>query len=385
MTKKTLSKAYNPEVDFWKLFFAAVVFLMHTKVFFHSSPILRRGYIAVEFFFIVSGYFLAAKVRSDMRKDLRTPTSEFLRHKLAGLFKIVLCAFLITFAVREFGEFQSAPTTARNFFLGIYEVIFGRAYGLKITKAYNSPVWYISSMLASMTVLYPLAAKYRASFFRVACPVLALFSYGFMLQQTAVLHPDARLKITEHIIGGSLVGGTVRAFAGLCVGMFVNECCVCAKEALAGKRVSNFGKALFFFVQIADIACILLYMQVADGRRWSQAYDYAIIPALALFCFLVFSELTGVKERLQGFNFAPLSKLSLYLYLCQWPGTYILKGRLGEGLTLGKAVLYQLIITAVTMAVCRLMVFILDFFENKLFPKLKSLLFLQAKTENAES
>lgn len=366
-------------MDFWKLFFAAVIFLMHMKVFFPSSPILRRGYISVEFFFIVSGYFLAEKVRSDARKDLRTPTSEFLRHKLAGLFKIVLCAFLISFAVREFGEFKSVFITVRNLFLGFYEVIFGRAYGLKITKSYNSPVWYIASMLVSMTVLYPLASKYRERFFRVACPVLAMFAYGFMLQQTAAHYPNARLKLTEHIIGDSIVGGTVRAFAGLCVGMFVNECCVFAKEALAGKRVSKFGKVLFFLAEIADLAGILLYMQIADGRRWSQTYDYAIIPAFAFFCFLVFSGLTGVKERLQGVNLVPLSKLSLYLYLCQWPGTYILKGRLGEGLTFPKAVLYQMIITAVVMALCRLMIFICDIFVKKIFPKIKGLVFRPAQ------
>ncbi|MBQ6018726.1 MAG: acyltransferase family protein [Clostridia bacterium] len=370
MAKKTLSKAYNPEVDFWKLFFASVVFLMHTKVFFSASPILRRGYIAVEFFFIVSGYFLAAKVRSDARKELRIPTSEFLRHKLAGLFKIVLCAFLITFAVREFGAFQSVPTTARNFFLGVYEVIFGRAYGLAITKSYNEPVWYIASMLASMTVLYPLAAKYRTQFFRVACPVIALFSYSVILRQTKIL------KVTEHTLFGLLIGGTLRAFAGLCVGMFVNECCVCAKEALAGKRVSGVGKVLFFLTEIADIVGILFYMQIADKLHWSQKYDYALIPALALFCFLVFSELTGVKERLQGVNFAPLSKLSLYLYLCQWPGTYILKGRLGEGLTFGKAVLYQIVITAASMALCRLLVFLIDLIGKCVVPKLKRLLFV---------
>lgn len=65
------SSRYNPEIDFWKFVFAIVIFLYHSQKFEVTSGVsfFRRGYLAVEFFFIVSGYLMTPRGGGGIRQD----------------------------------------------------------------------------------------------------------------------------------------------------------------------------------------------------------------------------------------------------------------------------------------------------------------------------
>ena len=54
MKTKKLSAAYNPEVDFWKFFFAVIIFVFHSGGIINGGNPIKLGYLGVEFFFIVS-------------------------------------------------------------------------------------------------------------------------------------------------------------------------------------------------------------------------------------------------------------------------------------------------------------------------------------------
>ena len=60
-------KVYNGVIDWWKIVFCLIIVVMHVREFFHGeSFIFIWGRYGVEFFFIVSGFFMAAHV---MRMD----------------------------------------------------------------------------------------------------------------------------------------------------------------------------------------------------------------------------------------------------------------------------------------------------------------------------
>lgn len=380
MAKKTLSKAYNPEVDLWKLCFAIVVFLFHANKIANGNEavhwdriLFSRGYIAVEFFFMISGYFMAAKIQSDEKKGLRTPTAQFIKHKIQSFYKIFFVAFLISFVGREILGSVPFLTASRDLLLSTSEIGLFRLFGLGLIKYYNGPTWYISAMMIALIVLYPLAARFRRPFFTVACPAIAFFCYA-VLRQTL-----GKLATTEDVLaGGLIVSGVVRAFAGLAVGAFINECCTIAKEK--NIRPTRIGNVVFILLEVCSIALIFFYMNFAGRLKWNNIYDFSIIPVIAFFLFIVFSEFTGIKQLLQGLDLSILSELSLYLYLNHRLVTYILIKNIPGGGS-SPRYLYTMALyfgmTVCIMVLCRLIILLFDLFAEKLLPRIKTLFFIK--------
>ena len=78
---------------------AVVVMLYHTKfLFFETQGIFHRGYLCVDFFFLLSGYVIANSYDSKILSGLGT--KNFIVVRIARLWPLVLLATLIAFAVQ---------------------------------------------------------------------------------------------------------------------------------------------------------------------------------------------------------------------------------------------------------------------------------------------
>ncbi|MCR5484731.1 MAG: acyltransferase family protein [Clostridiales bacterium] len=368
MPKKTISKAYNPEVDFWKFIFAVFIALFHSRKMLPGYIYFSRGYILVDFFFMVSGYFLAVKVRSGLEKDIKTPTSEFLSHKIKSLYKVCFAAFLIAFFGREIVEGMTAKEMTNDFVLSFFENSFTRPFGLTVGKYYNGPTWYISAMLVAMAMIYPLAVKFKRPFMRAACPIISGFCYGYIFKTVGYLN------VAETTTLSFVQYSLIRAFAGLCLGCFINECCAVLKEKTAGFSVTKAGNAVFAVLEFTFLSWIIAFAVVSERMRWPRKYDFFMVIVVAAFCFIVFSELTGIKEKLSGKDFGILSKLSLYLYLNHRVITRIILKYMSDK---PYYIVFPCYIGFIicSMLLCRLLVFLFDLFSKHVAPKLKNLMF----------
>ena len=63
---------HNGIISLWKFIFACVIVLFHCNTFYESTPnyFVKGGYIAVEFFFIVSGFYMARKALKKQTKNI---------------------------------------------------------------------------------------------------------------------------------------------------------------------------------------------------------------------------------------------------------------------------------------------------------------------------
>lgn len=375
-------KGYNAEVDFWRLFFAIIVFLRHARFVFSEGPVpFERGYMAVEFFFIVSGYFMAATIRSNAEKNIVLPTDAFLKRKLQVFYQVLIASLIIGFVTREWLSDDRPLIVFRNFFMSFYQAGLARLYGLIITKTYNGPDWYMSAMMIATAILYPLGKKYQRPFFTVACPMLALSGYGLLFQVMKTMN------VTETAIEGcGIMAGVIRAMAGLCVGMFVNECCTRVKEK--NRIPTTGGKVVFAAAELLTLFCILYYCDAAARLSWTTDADFCVVLLFALFCFLVFSELTGIKQLLaeRNVDFTVLSKISLYLYLSHRIVTFILIDQNVEAHASYWQVLPVYIgMTIGSMALCRCIVFLFDRFGRDVLPRVRHLLFVDSETTSEKN
>ncbi|MFR0593473.1 acyltransferase family protein [Limosilactobacillus mucosae] len=82
----------NYALDFLKLFFIVVVIIHHSHII---ESHLVKGYLSVEFFFFVSGYFLCNGLKK------KRSTKDNLKRKLVNLYPAYFVAFVVICIVEK--------------------------------------------------------------------------------------------------------------------------------------------------------------------------------------------------------------------------------------------------------------------------------------------
>lgn len=362
--ERAKSSGYNPEVDFWKLFFAIQIFLFHGNKFdfVPEVALFDKGYLAVEFFFMVSGFFMAAKIRSQhsLADGFKTPA--YLKHKVAGFYPQFIAAFFIAFVLRQFLLLPSAAGTVKNAFLGLNEVLLLQMGGISPYRIYNGATWYISAMLIALAVLYPVARRWKDYFFTVGAPLLALVCYA------VISHESKNLNVGDdwwHFI----YLGTIRAFAGISLGVFCNE--LCEKIKKQGLKITRLGNVFFMIAELLLLAAIICILDFPSQLHINNHFDYVAVLLFLLFLIIVFSELTGIGQRVKRpQRYKKMAALSLLLYLNHRGVIYVIRAIGGEWSYL-HYMFYYVIATVLTMIACYFLTKLGKILFRKISPVLK--------------
>ena len=168
------------------------------------------------------------------------------------------------------------------------------------TTIINGSSWYISAMILSMLVLYPIMIKYFDLFVRVIAPAVAIFVYGWLSQKYGFLNHYSSWV-------GFTYSGMLRAIAALSLG------CVCwgVAQWLKGFRFKKTGKCL---LSVIEISCYFLVV-VGANVGGEKLLSFLMVLLLAVAIPITFS-----KQSLTGTVFDKkicywLGNFSLVLYL----------------------------------------------------------------------
>lgn len=118
-----------------------------------------------------------------------------------------------------------------------------------------APTWYISAMLLSELVLYPILIRYRKTFSMSIAPVISIFVYGYLIHTAGNL---ATISSPEGFYNGLL-----RGFAGVSLG------CICfeASKALSVLHLNTRGGHLFAVIEIIAFGLALFSQKTHGGFR----------------------------------------------------------------------------------------------------------------------
>lgn len=308
MTEKTKNEPLsqrNSEIDLLRFAFSVMILLFHADVFYGNDRPFPSGNFCVEFFFLVSGYLMMQSITKKNRNgtpvSVGRETARFLSRKIAALMPEYLIAWIISFAVVCTAKKLSFSGAFALFVSDWWELNFLKMTGLNGGDV-NGVIWYISSMLLCMALLYPLVRKFPDTMVFVVLPLMSAFLLGWLYQ-------NGTLRTKPQDWMGFTYKGNIRALAEISLGIICYQITGWLKQL----HLSTAGKVL---LSVLKWVCMLGVIAAIAGNIPSKA-DYSLLVVLVIGVALIFSE-QGIDANWCSCKFTSLlGQFSTPLFLCQ--------------------------------------------------------------------
>lgn len=257
----------------------------------------NKGFIGVEFFFLVTGYLTAAgiyKKRETDRPTLGEDTWHFMWRKIASLLPYHIILIVLTVLYRVISLSKSPMEILINSLPNLFFLQMSGYQGYALI----GDEWYISSMLIALLVIYPLAVRFYDVYVRIVAPLA-----GFLLTGLLVALNGTLGRFGE--ITGFLCNGNIRAFAEISLGMFIFE-------LVRVMREREYSRLARWAITIVEIGCYLTIVFYASSETYTRKYLGTVV---LLFCVAVALSFSGLSYGQQFFD----NKLCYFLGKCSLP------------------------------------------------------------------
>lgn len=334
----------NGMADLMRFVFSLVIVIFHFSVSMqYDIKPFSKGFIGVEFFFLLSGYLLAASLKkiSYNKETIFPDVLNFLKKKCTAFLPYHFIIFGSVFVVYELIYRWRPGVLVKNIINTAPDFFFIQMLGFHRTN-YMKMEWYISAMLIVMAILTPLIIRFRKPMLQYILPITAFVSYGFILNSFSSL--DLLFEWT-----GFCYAGLIRALAGISMGCFIYT----ITEA---KLLDKLPRALLILI---ELGCYVLTLFYAYNSGFEMS-KYAVIPFIIIAVMITFTkkaEISFLNNKVTAF----LGKWSLSVYLTQ----IVLKRPLMVWKTKynpGFDFLYYLLIyIAIELLISLILMFVVDF------------------------
>ena len=185
----------NGRVEFLRFIFALGILFFHIhKRFAVDGNIsigikgiyfFNHGYIGVEFFFLVSGYLLAASAfakRAVSTELIGTETAQMMWKKIKNVFPYHLFAIILTIIVNAYFLENTVKGRISYVVDSWASVFFLQVFGFDSTWV-NKLTWYLDVWLMVTFIFWYFLRRHYEAFVKIICPLLALFVLGYMAHE----------------------------------------------------------------------------------------------------------------------------------------------------------------------------------------------------------
>ena len=300
--------ARNGWIEFCRFVLAMCVVCHHSQLMpgDHGYIPFVSGYLGVEFFYILTGYFLSASVSTDVRRPEECSGFSEVIKRLKKIYPYFLVAWLMSFVICHVvhGHNDSGNLLVDIVFASpqlLFLSMFDLAGGNIGVWDYLGTSWYLSALLFGILAVYPFMKKHKTLFSSTIAPITALIIYG------AIFFSHRSFGVVnERVAFFSL--GNLRAVAGLSLGSF----CQYIVQRLPECELSKNGKLLFSIGQLLVFAAILLLLNETHSM-------YSVI-LLMLFCALIIFSFAGNTYLNAFFShslFSILGRFSMIIFITQ--------------------------------------------------------------------
>lgn len=296
---------------------AMMVALVHfTQFVYEKSGFMRYGFVAVEFFLMLSGFFMMCEITKNQKEGKVIPSYDALFYavrKAIKIWGIYIVALIFMFVVRILtSDGMSLTEILSELFHFKWEYLMIHMAGYNPSPAFGvdyllPPGWYLSAMMIATVPAYFLAAKFQKTYSGWIAPLSASLIYTYIIQT------QGTLDVGNSFVANIVMLGVLRAYSGISLGAFLFRC---TEKANLEKTKKYLNVADCF----AWIVVIGIFFLNSENYRDADSF-FLLLP----FCIILFNGAMGSGVVSNFFNshgkklWLYLGKLSLYIYLfhCQ--------------------------------------------------------------------
>lgn len=306
-------KTRNYAIEFYRFLFSLAVCVFHFRKYAPPSRTLGfpfdSGYIAVEFFFLLSGIFLAQSAQRKQDLSLREKADAsigyfFQRYRRLYphyLFTILCMAVIRIFVIKNL-------TVGKWLSTGISEILMIQSAGTG--KQLSFVFWFSSAMIMASFLCYFLRV-WNASVCNIFFPFVSVGIYSSLLQKYASFNVTFSFSFL-------FSDGFWRALAGIMLG------CMCYEVIRYLKKYDLTGrKKLFTVIEILLLSTILVLLYLPRYRE----KNYTLLLLFAAFLVIIFSQTSYLTDLLNNRFSQYLGKISYAVYLNQIPAYTVIFSR----------------------------------------------------------
>ena len=303
-------KKRNGFISLLKFVFSLIVVVFHCHLIFRGTKVFllsKRGYLAVEFFFIVSGFYYMQGIEKNekSKKNIYLLNFENTIKRFKRFVPITLISGILTCLI----AFILKSIKLSNVLLSIYNSILLGIVGVGYNL--NVPIWYLSAIIVIMFLLYPIIRKNKERYIYYIAPLIIVFGLGYMYKQ----YPS--LDLSSYLWNSLFYSGLLRCLVEINIGIIVYKFVIYFNKNLKRIKDKKFLKRLKILLQIIEIALYLFIFAYMIFAGYKNKNDYFLLLCIISATTITLSEQTYIK-KLFSYRFVYyLEKLSLYIYINQ--------------------------------------------------------------------
>ena len=293
-------KDKNYFIDFLRFIFSIGILLYHSWMFtgIYGEGLARRGYLGVDFYFILTGYLMLNSLKKEkcVDKYILKDSLKFVMKKYFRLLPALIVTFIISIPFVYGRNLFNYQLLLSNSLIGEILQLGILGYSMNV----NSSWWYLSAMFLVLLILYPIAKKYKNDYIRYIAPLILLFTVGLI--KTKEIDINNPLAISFYLRNGFYKG-----IIFIILGNISYEITNNIKKIQLSYRK----------IQILTITEILTYLFLILNLHYFIVDTLLFAILLTLNISLTFSNVTYTKKLFKNEIWNKLGTFGFYMFLCQ--------------------------------------------------------------------
>ena len=342
----------NGKIALIKFLYCILIIALHVGFYHEGDWHFGGGSIAVDFFFIVSGYLFINTISKLKYKGIQD-CLDFCLKKVKKFFPYVL--FLWILAIPLLIVYKGY--TDYDFLNGFYCLLFFPMRAVKTDSVFGI-TWYIIVLIEIETIMFPILLKYKEKLLYYFCPLIILLLGGYIFINHYSLAEPWGLSILSR-------WGFLRGFFDLNIGIFLYVLINKMKKI----KYTKFSRILLTLFEFAGYLSTFYIVNLPNSH---DRFDFFMIIVLSICVSISFSEQSYLNSLFNNKFIYYLQKISLPMYINQFLIIEVLKEILfRKGVTISYGI-NVLVVTVIAIFVGMIELKLIKLYENN-SNKIKSL------------
>ena len=232
------TRTRNYAIDFIRMICTLIICLHHFQEHINTYWI-RNGQLCVEFFFILSGFYLYRTYVDNKNMS----TIEFTKKRIKSLFPYYIYSLIVIFIIRIFQGISEQNLDILKLFFGfISEGLFVQKLGI-YENVLNWPLWYVSVLIFAGIIIFEMLKRDNKKYIYIYSILIVLFYFNL-----------CHINPTESCMYGIYMP-FLRGVANMTIGCVIGS--ILEKEGCKLKNVYEKNKIIFLGIEI------LVYVMLA--------------------------------------------------------------------------------------------------------------------------